>query len=304
MKEQIDSTLVPNGKAKFVRTISTKKIINKYNKSGFDSRYLFNDKKEIAIYECLNTTYRFYYPFEIAGDSAFYEFFQKFEWYYMPWKWEHEITKDYLKDDMSVLEVGCAHGAFLKKINEEFKLKNCVGLELNKSTPNESNQWIIINQYVQDYEKENQEKFDLVCSFQVLEHIADVHSFIKAKIGCLKKGGKLIISVPNNDSFIKDSDTTLNLPPHHMGLWDTKSLKSLVNIFPIKLVKIHYEKLQDYHVDSHVNNTYYSKYDDLTSKFIRKWHKITGKYQKRLTQINNNKDAIIGHTILAVYEKL
>ena len=221
MTKQINSTLVPNGKAKFIKSISTKEIIKKYDKFGFDARHLFSNKKEIAIYECLKTSYRFYYPFDVAGDSAFYEFFQKFDWYYMPWKWEHEITKTYLQNDISVLEVGCAHGAFLKKINELYNLKNCIGLELNESTPAEHTNWKVINQTVQDYAKTNQEKFDLVCSYQVLEHIADVHSFINAKVGCLKKGGKLIISVPNNESFIKDTDT-LNLPPPSYGVMGYK----------------------------------------------------------------------------------
>jgi SAM-dependent methyltransferase len=304
MKKMINSPIYPGGQAKFIREISVKKIIKEYLPFGINPSYIFKDIKSVSIYECINTTYKFYYPFDISGDSKFYEHFQNFDWYYMPWKWEHEVTKEYLKDGQSVLEIGCAHGAFLKKINELYDLKESIGLELNETTPDDSSKWKIVNQFVQEYQKENKEKFDIVCSYQVLEHIADVHSFIQAKIECLKSGGTLIISVPNNESFIKDVDSALNMPPHHMGLWDTKSLQSLENIFPIQLIKFHYEEIQDYHIDGYIFSKQYSKYQRIIGKIIRKVHKLTGKYSSLEKEVSEDKKTIIGHTILATYKKL
>jgi 2-polyprenyl-3-methyl-5-hydroxy-6-metoxy-1,4-benzoquinol methylase len=304
MEKNINSPLYNGGQAKLIREISVNKIIRKYQPFGFNPSYLLNKIKSVAVYECLNTSYKFYYPFYISGDSKFYEYFQNFEWYYMPWKWEHEVTKEYLKDGQSILEIGCAHGAFLKKINELYDLKESVGLELNETTPEDSSKWKIVNQFVQDYQNENKERFDIVCSYQVLEHIAEVHSFIKAKIECLKPGGTLIISVPNNESFIKNMDPALNMPPHHMGLWDTKSLKSLENIFPVKLIKFHYEEIQDYHISSYIFTNHYSKYTKIIGIIIRKWHKISGRYNNLEKKVIEKKNTIIGHTILATYKKL
>lgn len=300
----INSPLHQGGKAKFIREISVKKIISEYRQFGINPSYLLHELKAVSIYECLNSGYRFYYPFNISGDSKFYEHLQNFSWYYMPWKWEHEATKEYLKDGQSILEIGCAHGAFLKKINEMYDLKESVGLELNETTTEDSSKWKIVNQFVQEYQKENKERFDIVCSYQVLEHIADVHGFIQAKIECLKSSGTLIISVPNNESFVKDTDAGLNMPPHHMGLWDTKSLKSLENIFPIKLIKCHYEELQDYHIGGYIFSKYYSKYQSIIGKIIRKLHKISGRYTSLEKEVSDNKKTIIGHTILATYKKL
>jgi 2-polyprenyl-3-methyl-5-hydroxy-6-metoxy-1,4-benzoquinol methylase len=304
MKKMIKSPLYQQGQAKFIGEISVKTIIKEYLPYGINPSYLLNEIKSVSIYECLNTTYKFYYPFNISGDSKFYEHFQNFDWYYMPWKWEHEVTKEYLKDGQSILEVGCAHGAFLKKINELYDLKESVGLELNESTLADSSKWKIVNQFVQEYQKENKEKFDIVCSYQVLEHIADVHSFIQAKIECLKIGGTLIISVPNNESYIKDLDSALNMPPHHMGLWDTKSLHSLENIFPIQLIKFHYEKIQDYHVGSYLFAKHYSKYQRTLGKIIRKLHKVSGKYISLEKKVLDNKKTIIGQTILVSFKKV
>jgi SAM-dependent methyltransferase len=304
MTKLINSPLYPGGQTKHIRDISVKKIKSIYKEFGIDTSYLFKNHKSVSIYECINTTYKFYYPYDITGDSKFYEHFQNFEWYYMPWKWEHEVTKKYLKDGLSVLEVGCAHGAFLKKINELYELNESVGLELNESTPENHSKWKIVNQFVQDFQKGNGNKYDIVCSFQVLEHIADVHGFIEAQVECLKLGGTLIISVPNNESFIKDADLCLDMPPHHMGLWDSKSLKSLENIFSIKLIKCHYEEIQDYHIGSYIFSKRYNKFPKIIGKIIRKFDIITGRYKSFEKSVLDNKKDIIGHTILGVFKKL
>lgn len=303
MQKDINSPLINGAQAKHVRDISVNKIISAYKNYGIDTSYLFKNHNLVSIYECRKTGYKFYYPFDIYGDSKFYEHFQKFEWYYMPWKWEHEVTKQYLKNGLNILEVGCAHGAFLKKINELFELNESVGLELNKTTPSNTKKWRIVNQFVQEFQNENKNKFDIVCSYQVLEHIADVYGFIEAKIACLKTGGKLIISVPNNESFIKHSDACLNMPPHHMGLWDTISLTSLQNIFPLTLVKFHYEELQEYHINSYLNSINYNSNSKIVSKIKYKFSKLTGKHNKLYEEIKTKRNEILGHTVLVVFEK-
>jgi 2-polyprenyl-3-methyl-5-hydroxy-6-metoxy-1,4-benzoquinol methylase len=288
----------------FVRNISVKNIVKSYKKSyGLDVSKYFNQLENIAIYQCELTTFKFYYPDELSGDSKFYEFFQKFDWYYNPWKWEHSISLQYIKNGYKVLEVGCGRGAFLDKISEEFQLDEATGLELNESTPIIKNKWKIVNNLIQEYQVQHSDNYDIVCSYQVLEHISDVNSFINGKINCLKRGGKLIIAVPNNESFIKNTDQSLNFPPHHMGLWDASSLSSLAQIYPIKLEKIHLEPLQEYHIDSYIDLKIYWKYNPFIKKIIRKFDKLTGKYAEIYNDIKLNSNNIIGITILAVFEK-
>jgi hypothetical protein len=64
----------------------------------------------------------------------------------------------------------------------------------------------------------------------------------------LKKGGKLIIGVPNSNPFLYKYDKyhTLNLPPHHMGLWNKFSLANLANYFPMSVDNIIVEALQQH----------------------------------------------------------
>lgn len=302
--DQIVSPLTHETNISLQRKIDSKKIISRYKRVyDVDVSPYFTNIDYVSIYKCNKTDYRFYYPFNISGDSEFYEHFQQFEWYYMPWKWEHSISENYLADGFRILEVGCAHGAYLERISKKFDLDYAVGLELNESTVSKNEGWEIKNESIQSFSDKNTEKFDLVCSYQVLEHISKVKTFIDSKIKCIKKGGILILSVPNNNSKVVNINSCLNNPPHHMGLWDKNSLKKLEKLFPLKLLDIHFEPLQEYHVGSYVNSTYYSKYRKFLNKVLKKIHQITGKYEKRYQEINSKRQDLIGHSILAAYQK-
>lgn len=302
--QNIESPLTKSNDTTFQKSITAKSIINAYKTFAIDVAPYFHSLKKISIYKCNQTGYMFYYPLQLAGDSKFYEHFQKFDWYYMPWKWEHEITFKYIQSNNTILEVGCAHGAFINKINEQVELKYSIGLELNETASRKESKWEIINETVQSFSEKNSEKFDLVCSFQVLEHIADVNSFLNAKIKCVKKGGLLIISVPNNDSFLKYQNNCLNMPPHHMGLWNQISLENLETLFPLKLKKMHFEELQSYHVSSYIYSKHYSKYPRLLGKILLKLTKFSGRYKRLYIKTEANQHNLRGQTILAVYEKL
>ena len=69
--------------------------------------------------------------------------------------------------------------------------------------------------------------------------LADILSAEKNNIEALtvlKKGGKMIIAVPNNNPYLFEWDDyhTLNLPPHHAGLWNKTVFKNIENTFSIK----------------------------------------------------------------------
>lgn len=303
--EKIISPITKQENVTLVKSLNVKDIVQVYRR-GFkiDVNDYFLNLKTVSIYECKETGYRFYYPFGVDGDSAFYEHFQQFDWYYMPWKWEHEISLEYLTPEMKVLEVGCAHGAFLEVISKTYNLSEATGLELNETASIENKGYKIYNETIESFSKKYKNYFDVVCSYQVLEHIADVSSFLKGKIDCLRRGGILIISVPNNDSFVKDVGVGLNSPPHHMGLWNEESLRALEDFFPIKLIKFHLEELQDYHLDSYVFAEHYSKYPYYFGRLIRKFNKLTGDYRNQIAEARSNRKNILGHTILAVYQKM
>ncbi|MNY13942.1 Ubiquinone biosynthesis O-methyltransferase [compost metagenome] len=157
------------------------------------------------------------------------------------------------------MEIGSGFGAFLQLLkNNDIQGK---GLELN---PNAVSRCVeemlnVEEKLIQEEANENPEFYDVVCCYQVLEHIADPNSFIHSSIQALKIGGKLIIGVPNNNPylFVNDKYHTLNLPPHHAGLWNKKSLKSLEKVFSLKQESIEFEPLEvsySYFIDFQIRN--------------------------------------------------
>jgi len=303
-KDFIKSPLDSSVKARLTESIFVEGIINGYkNQLSINVRPYFKEITEVCIYECERTKYRFYYPFTIGGDNNFYQNLQQFDWYYNPWKWEQETANSIIKITDKILEVGCGGLGFIEKMNN-FGY-DITGLELNKDSIYKAKKLDlkVIEESVETHSIKNFEKYDIVCSFQVLEHISDVHSFLKANIDCIKSGGKLIISVPNNNSFIKLSKNLyLNMPPHHMGLWNKFSLESLPSLFNIKLEKIKFEPLADYHLDWYVNLNIQERINkNKFSKIIFNRLKLKRSYTYLITKMRR---IIHGHTILVIYRKV
>jgi SAM-dependent methyltransferase len=303
MKTEIDSPLKIKSKAQLLRTVNVDDLTYQYQKKfEIDISHYFENINEIGIYKCNSTNYQFYFPFNIDGDKEFYQKLQVFDWYYMSWKWEHEKVKSLLKGNELILEVGSGDFGFVSKLNKEgFNIR---GLELNDDSVFKATQQNLqaFDESIQQHAKLNRDTYDVVCSFQVLEHIWEVRSFIEAQIDCLKTSGQLIFAVPNNDSFIKLSDGgLLNKPPHHMGLWSAKALKGLTECFNLKLEKIYYEPLQDYHVNWYINSII--KFKIKPNKNLYKLFNTLKLKRLLKLYVRLNQNNIKGHTMLVIYKK-
>jgi len=279
------------GTTTFVRHLPIAPIVAHYGE--YDITPLFRDISDIAIYRCDDTGYEFYYPYSIAGDDMFYQHVSKEPLYYIPWKREHDIANTYIKTGDVVLEQGCANGDFLIRIKNE---KNCipVGTELNTEAKAKATE--------RGVSFDTTTSADVVCSFQVLEHIADVRAFITEGLTSLRSGGYLIFGVPNNDSLLKDDGYAFsNMPPHHMGLWTPSVFRKLSEYFPIDVVDIHEETLQPYHYRWYYQvyfGNQFKRFGFAGKVFNKLAYELLGKWI-----IAHKAQTITGHTIVAVFKK-
>lgn len=244
---KVISPLTLKDNVEVVESFSVSKICEQYRLIGVDVERFFKGVSSVDLYKCKDTGYRFYVPFSVIGDALFYEDLSKNRKSYYSERWEHRKALDFIINSDNVLEIGAGFGAFATLLKKK-GVDNYSGLELNTHAVAECNEKKLnVKQSLIEEEAANKKKYyDIVCSFQVLEHVVDVKGFLESSIRTLKKGGKIIIGVPNNNPylFINDKFHTLNLPPHHAGLWDKNTFLSLENIFSIKLSKIMYEPLR------------------------------------------------------------
>lgn len=290
------------------QTIDCQFLIDTYrSRLNIDVKKYFDGLEYVQIYRCQETGYRFYYPFDLEGDSDFYKALQIFPWYYVDWKWEFDVASKIIKAGEALLEIGCGRGAFIEKMQQKGVV--CTGLEFNEDAVEvgRSQGLNIFVQSIQDHAKTNLEKYDVVCYFQVLEHIAAVKEFIQASIDVLKPGGTLIICVPNNDSFIiYDKNLVTNMPPHHMGLWNKKSLINLESVFDIKLKKVYFEPLSFENCDWYygIQMTRLLKFTNKLRVFGKVSRKLSTVFEKPLLEfVKIIKHNIHDHSMLAVYKK-
>jgi len=158
----------------------------------------FSGIRTLGFYRCLNSGLRFFHP-AIVGSESFYEALQQQSWYYLKEKAEYEFALGFISQRDNVLEIGCGRGEFAKKI----AAKSYLGLELSSKAQKmaAADGIRVLIQPVETHRLQCQQRYDVVCAFQVLEHVANPTAFIEACTCCLKSGGLLILSVPNLDSY-------------------------------------------------------------------------------------------------------
>jgi SAM-dependent methyltransferase len=300
------SPLTQKNNTRLIKTYPAETIIGLYKDNlSIDVRPYLAGVDNVNLFECVDSAYRFYYPLSVEGPGDFYERLINTNYQYYPgWKWENNIASAYVGQNDRVIDVGCGDGTFLDLLGKKRPGVHLCGVEFNAEAIRQATArgLHIYRQPVQALAEEQPGQYDIATTFQVLEHIADVHSFLEAKVALVKKGGRIIIGVPHNNPYIyrKDKYHVLNLPPHHMGLWGEKSLSSLERYFPIKLEKIHIEPVDDLFYYLFVQMSMTGLYSKMYSKqkFFRAGGRLFNKLFYPLSRM------IKGRNIVAVYKKL
>lgn len=235
-----------DNKINIVEKIYSDEIIAHYNATGLNIEHLFKDIPVVTLYECKKCGLKYFYPV-VLGDDAYYSHLQKEDWYFIRAdRYEYEYASTLVQKNNNVLDIGCGRGVFSKYIDCNFYQ----GLEFSTKAIDlaKEDKINVISQTIEDHSLEKSEFYDVVTMFEVLEHLYDIDEFLKCAIKCLKIGGKLVISVPNNDGFIKKAKNNfLNIPPHHELHWNEKSLKKLSERFPLKVSSMKKEKVANIH---------------------------------------------------------
>jgi SAM-dependent methyltransferase len=268
-------------------------------------------------YHCDNCGLSFFDPVNAGGDK-FYSRLAEYEWYYRhPGKTEYEYVQQWIKENDYVLDIGSGRGELYTRTNKKI---NYTGLELSTKAAELAQEAGInvINEDLLVHADKYPGRYDLAGLFQVLEHLTELDNFIGAIKKTLKPGGHLCVAVPNNDGFLKlTTNNAFNMPPHHTLHWNRQSLEKLGELFGLKVVDVHLEKLQDVHKDWYLNTMITRRIRNIINKKHRtvdlgfgylkaynlasrlRSNKLTGGFFRKAFL---NKDTT-GHSIIVVYQK-
>lgn len=286
--------------------IQASELVSVY-KGVSDVRYLLNGIDDIGYFKCGDCDLRYFYP-AVAGGEEFYDELQKNDWYYLDEKEEYNYVARYVPPESKILEIGGGLGAFSSYLDRcEY-----TGLEFSRTAINAARKEGIhlINETIQDHSGKRKAYYDVVCSFQVLEHIVNTHDFVNSAIAAVKVDGLFIVSVPSEDSFLKHVvNNCLNLPPHHVTRWSDDALTNLPRVFGnIETVKIHHESLQPIHLTWYLNTLVSSLLlgPKLIDFSLRR--KLVASFSKLVTRLIagriNGAFLANGHTVTVIYKRI
>ena len=127
----------------------------------------------------------------------------------------------------SILDVGCASGFFLESLGQNW---NRHGIELFRLAVERSRSrpGIIVHESDLTSAVFPKESFDVVCSFDVIEHLTNPMAIFHEARRILKPGGWLLLGTGNCDSLaarMAGSRWTYLCIPEHISFFNPRSLK-------------------------------------------------------------------------------
>lgn len=296
------SPILHNENVVLKQSYNTSEYVGKWNNHfSIDIKKEFNGIDEFYLYEGKTSGLAFFYPFSITGSENLYKELHKLPWYHLENKWEFNEAIMDLANCNKILEVGSGHGFFIEKIQK--RKKTVLGIESNeKAVWRTQKKGLNVKNISLETLINNGEKFDAVCSFQVLEHVSDVQVFLNNMISLVKPGGLLIVSVPNSESFIRQQENLLDMPPHHMSRWKESVFRFIPSCYNIDLLEIKKSPLEPYHVQWYTGIQFNKvKHKIPGSRYLLpllKKHLILPMLEKQYIR-----SKIVGHDLYALFKK-
>ncbi|QGZ39934.1 methyltransferase family protein [Pseudoduganella flava] len=146
-------------------------------------------------------------------------------------RWRYVLDKIVKSGNVaSLLDVGAGNGYFVSLAAKEFGLR-ATGLEISTEEIRFAEEHVGVKLVNEDVCR-HKEMYDVVTSFNVLEHVADPHGFLSAVLERVKPGGLIVVTTPNPGCIhakVKGLERwNMVCPPHHINLFSKQSLLEML----------------------------------------------------------------------------
>ena len=197
----------------------------------------------IELRSCSGCGLQYWFP-SLPGSPAFYaELTSTADGYYSPEKWEFDYVERSLNPDYSVLDVACGSGAFVLSIKD--LVREAIGIDTNAPAVElASISGATVHEVsIDEFSQSNQDGFDIVTAFQVIEHLDAIMPFVDSCYQCVKPGGRLILSVPNRERRTHTQLEALDHPPHHITRWSDAQLQTVAALLGAELLDVEQQSM-------------------------------------------------------------
>jgi SAM-dependent methyltransferase len=150
-----------------------------------------------------------------------------------------------------ILEIGCGNGTFLRLAAD--RGYQVAGIDADPSavkTAREINgilntQSLSVEEFIADTHRS---RVDVICLFDVLEHLERPREIVQALGRLLAPGGHLVCTVPSHQRWPQWFASDVDLPPHHLTLWSELALEQCFNYGDLEPVLIRRSPLLGEHL--------------------------------------------------------
>jgi len=179
-----------------------------------------------------------------------------------------KIINSIVKDKKGrILDYGCGTGYFLETMKQNGW--KTYGIEPNDTARKIASTKSEVQKNIEELKLKNK-KFDVITLWHVLEHIHNINQTIKILKTILKEKGKIIIAVPNIESYeqgIFQEDWAAYDVPRHLYHFSQDTMNTLMLKHGLKIKKVYPMKLDAYYI-SLLSNKYKYKKNNLIKSFL------------------------------------
>ncbi len=138
-----------------------------------------------------------------------------------------------------LLEIGSAYGYFLNLAKDTFE---CEGLEYSREAAHKSMAYTgckIYNLPIEQFS--TTKKYDVIASFDTIEHVKSPREFLQRSHRALRKGGFIFLETGDIEALLpklqKDHWRLIH-PPEHLNYFSARTLSMFLHKFGFKVVKV------------------------------------------------------------------
>jgi 2-polyprenyl-3-methyl-5-hydroxy-6-metoxy-1,4-benzoquinol methylase len=198
----------------------------------------------LEILRCSGCGFGFSSPF-VAGTGRVYNLIGDGDQHYPGERFEFTETLKVLRECggvRSLLEIGAGSGAFLRKVIDASLAEAITATEYDDSAVARLRKLPDITVFQADLQTlalQAPAQHNVICMFQVLEHMDRLESVFAALRRLASDECELYIAVPNSDRTAMQERLTgfMDMPPVHIGRWTDKALEIIAGRHGFEVVE-------------------------------------------------------------------